>query len=307
MTSMDHAEAHERINDLALERDRFSALVEGHEPSLDGLRAHLSSCPTCRDEVDAWRRTLGLVETALGARGAPDATRPAELAGDPRVTAPPELREAVRAIAAGARKGAPRASGAPVVAAEPEHVTDVPPSPAMTVPPRNVVARRWTRLMPLAAAAAIVVFVAGGLFVADQGRQLQAARDQAQALQAVAVAVDRLLQEPSHWSVALNRPDGTAAGSLAWSTHDLVVVTTALEPPPAGYLYRCWVERNGVRSPIGEMHFAGGTGQWTGYWVGSLDNWATTALAPGSRFGVSLVPLAGGVGGSVVLAADIGS
>jgi hypothetical protein len=88
---------------------------------------------------------------------------------------------------------------------------------------------------------------------------------------------------------------------VAWSDHDLAVMTTALDKPAAGLVYRCWIERNGVRSPVGKMWFVGGLA----YWTGSLDNWATISLDDGGRFGVSLEPDTGGTGGQPVLTADL--
>jgi hypothetical protein len=110
-----------------------------------------------------------------------------------------------------------------------------------------------------------------------------------------------LLRDQDHKVVGLTAADGTMQGSVAWSDHDLAVMTTALEKPPADLVYRCWIERNGVRSPVGNMWFVGDLA----YWTGSLDDWATISLDDGGRFGVSLEPAGGGTGGQPVLAADL--
>jgi hypothetical protein len=80
------------------------------------------------------------------------------------------------------------------------------------------------------------------------------------------------------------------------------VVTLALELPPPDRVYRCWIERDGVRSPVGEMWFSGRTS----YWNGSLDEWATISFGGGGTFGISLEPVAGSEGNPAILAADLG-
>jgi hypothetical protein len=77
----------------------------------------------------------------------------------------------------------------------------------------------------------------------------------------------------------------------------------ALEPPPPDKVYRCWIERDGVRSPVGQMWFSGGTA----YWNGSLDEWARTSFEAGGTFGISLEPVSGPAGNPAILAADLGS
>jgi hypothetical protein len=117
----------------------------------------------------------------------------------------------------------------------------------------------------------------------------------------VTAVLGRVLSEPDHRVVSLAAADGTKQGSVAWSTHDLAVMTTALDRPPTGQVYRCWIERDGVRSPVGQMWFVGDLA----YWTGSLDDWATITLDGGGRFGVSLEPASGGTGGQPVLVADL--
>jgi hypothetical protein len=120
-------------------------------------------------------------------------------------------------------------------------------------------------------------------------------------LEAVAASLNRVLRDPDHQVVDLRGADGTASGSLSWSSRDLVVLTTALEPPPADRVYRCWIERDGKRSPVGQMWFAGDTA----FWNGTLDDWATTSFEAGGTFGVSLEPVAGPAGNPAVLVADL--
>ena len=79
-----------------------------------------------------------------------------------------------------------------------------------------------------------------------------------------------------HKIVELRHPDGASAGSISWSRHDWVVLTTALIEPPADQRYKCWLEEADRASWSAQMYFAGGTA----YWVGSLDEWATWEIGP---------------------------
>jgi len=167
-------------------------------------------------------------------------------------------------------------------------------------PPRSGTTRLAARLLPLVAVLAVVL-ASGGL-LANQSRQLDRARADAVALGAVTSTLDRVLVDPAHRAVTLTTADGSAGGSLIWSSHDIVILTTALAEPPAETVYRCWIERDGKRSPVGRMFFADGTG----YWTGSLDAWATTSFTAGSTFGISLEPAAGSSGSPAVLRAALG-
>jgi len=98
---------------------------------------------------------------------------------------------------------------------------------------------------------------------------------------------------------------GAVGGSISWSSQDLVVLSTALEPPVAGQRYACWlVEGSGSASMIGQMYFAG----HTAYWVGSLDQWATFRIGPTTRFAVTLQQPGSTVfSGPIYLSADLGA
>jgi len=145
------------------------------------------------------------------------------------------------------------------------------------------------------ATAAMVVALVGGAWGWSRGIEADQLREQTARLEAVTAALDRVLAAPGHWTVTLRAADGAPGGTLAWSTAELVVVTTGLPAPGPGQAYRCWVESDGVRTAIGTMTFSGGTGHWTG----SLYSLAE-AVGPGARYGVSLVP-DGGSGTPVLI------
>jgi hypothetical protein len=279
--SMQHAEAQERLSDLALEPVRLARLGGDPSPEAGALRAHLAECRQCSDDLAGWHRTWALVGAALEAPGAAGSG-----AGDGTTSemsemlrAPASLRG--RTLARIAAQGDAR--GEPVLPAGSSALT----GPRATGSPRGMRSRRWVR--GLAMAAALVIALGAGSVGWVQTHDLDRARAENAGLTATMASLDRVLATPDHWTVTLRTPDGTAGGSVAWSGSEIAVITIALPSPTGGQSYRCWVERDGVRTPIGPMWFSGSTG----YWAGPTDGWAAL-LAPGARLGVSLVPADGG-------------
>jgi hypothetical protein len=259
---MEHAEAHELLADLALEPSRLTGLDDAAAAETQPLRAHIAGCRTCAAEVVAWRRTWSMFGDARGAGAAFDT----EL-----LRAPAANRAATLAAIAG-----PAVMAAPVV-----------------------VTRRWPapRALPwLLAAAALVVAIGAGSLAWVRTSDLDRAHAESADLANVAATMDRVLADPVHWITPLTTADGAPGGTLAWSNSEIVVISAALPAPEPGQGYRCWVERNGKRTPLGSMDFTGGTG----YWAGSMAGWADL-LTPGARFGVSLVRVPGGEGTPVLV------
>lgn len=276
MSAMDHAAAHERIEDLLLEPARLDALAVSTAPEDVALREHLDGCPACRADLDGWRRvqhrlTGTLAPTSGGVMDADALVQPIDL--------PPSLRARVLA--------AVRAAERPVVPID----IDRP-------------ARRRPRLGTWLGIAASLVILAGATAITlDQANRQAAADAEARALATLVAVVDGVLAT-DHKVVELRRADGSAAGSISWSRHDWVVLTSALTEPAADHHYTCWLEDGTSSVRVGKMHFAGGTA----YWVASVDDWATWEIKPDTRFVVSLeVPDATERFGEVVLSADLGS
>ena len=153
-------------------------------------------------------------------------------------------------------------------------------------------------------AAALIVAVSGTALIVNAGHQStsQALSDEIDALGDVARWTLRVDAQPDVRRIELASTIGTAeTGSLVFSpsSTELVVVADHLAPAAAGHEYRCWVEVDGHRTPIGTMFF-GGT---LAYWVGDVP--LVGGLAPGAHFGVSLVELGTmGAPGEPVLAGD---
>jgi hypothetical protein len=293
---MDHADVREILEDAAIEPGGLERLMAGDTPSASLVAGHLAGCPDCTEELERLRRSVELIAPAI------------------RMVPPPELRE--RTLAYVAAVGRPRgpAVAATVVAGEPSTQPALAPSPR-AIPlaplpagpaPVSLADRRSMRLAPLLGlAAALVLAVSGGAFVASSSRdaelRLQAA--EIEALGDVARGTIRLDAQPDVQHVALSAI-GTQAGAgpvgqLIYSptASEVVVVADALPPPASGHEYRCWLEQDGRRTPIGKMFFGGSVA----YWVGPVPALAT--LSGPTTFGVSLIEIGGtSTGGEQVLA-----
>lgn len=283
--AMDHAAAHERIEDLLLDPRRLAALDSSTSPDDVALRAHVAGCPACRDDLDAWRN----LEHAIGA------SLPRSAADAAAATEPTELPPSLRAGVVAAARAEPRAPGATQ-------------TPDARLTPRSIDTaprRQSSRVAPLLAMAAALILVVGSAFVAlDQVAQRQATEAERAALATALAAVDRVLAEPAHVVVQLHEPDGASAGSISWSRHDWVVITDALARPPAGESYLCWLEDDGKTTLVGSMQFAG----QTAFWAASVDKWATWEITPATRFIVTRQPSTGAQPeGPVLLEAALGA
>lgn len=249
---MDHAAAHERIEDLLIEPARLATIETSTAPEDAALREHLAGCPTCANDLEAWRRLQRAVGDAL-----PTDPSAAAAAIEP-IDLPVSLR--ARTLAA-TRTG------------------DQPAAPIRIAP-----VPRARRLAPwLSLAASITILAGAGLLAVDQIERRAAAEAGARELAAAIAVVDRMLAT-EHKVVELRTVAGLPAGTISWSRHDWVVLTGALAEPAADQAYLCWLETDGRSVPIGHMEFAGATG----YWVASLDEWQTWEIGPTTRFVVTL-------------------
>jgi hypothetical protein len=256
---MDHAAAHERIEDLLLDPANLAALEASRTPEDVALREHLAGCAACAGDLDSWRRLQVAVESALprdaDASAQAEAVEPLEL--------PPSLRARVLAAVDDTDRREANRPGAPVSIAR---------------------ARRGYRLGPwVGLAAGIMVLTAAGVIAVDQVGQRAAAQADAEELAGAIAVVDRMLAT-DHKVVELRNTSGAPAGTISWSRHDWVVLTKALVEPAADSQYLCWLETDGRNVAIGRMEFAGRTA----YWVASIDEWQTWEIGPTTRFVVTL-------------------
>ena len=263
MSAMDHGTAHERIEDLLLDPVRLAAL-EGSAAADDvALRDHLAGCPACQADLDGWARLQAAIGDAL----------PRSMAGADAAVQAMELPPSLRArVLASVRSPSAEASLAPI--------------PMAGGGLRRLAALATPRTAWLGLAAALVVLVVGAGVLVSQAARLNGAQEEAQGLAAAVAAVDRVLTEPGHRVVPLTTPQGAAGGSISWTRHDLVVLSSALPAPKPGEVYRCWLNSDGEGWAVGKMYFSGNTA----YWVGSLDEWASFEIGPTTQFRVSLEP-----------------
>jgi hypothetical protein len=280
---MQHAEAHERLADLALEPRAFLAFDRDRSPEADELRAHVAGCATCSADLEAWRGTHAAVLEVLGYAPVQGSVAPFD---DHPIGLPPGLRAAVARIPrqeATAELGA--VSGAPA-----------PPVPLVRRGASSSRGRRWLGL----AAALVVAFAGAGAVAIDRVHQADVARAETAELARLIRSTEQILADPGHTSIALASASGAASGLVAWSDTDSVVIATGLNPPDAGLAYRCWVEKSGTRTAVGDMSFQ----QGIGYWWQHPSEQGGPSLWSGGRLIVTLGP-ANGPGGQELLSAPL--
>lgn len=267
---MDHNETREQLELAALEPGGLERLMAGDTPAAQAVAGHLAGCPTCTEELVRLRRSAVVI--GMGLREMP----------------PADLR--ARTLAAIRSEGVVRPL-VPAVAVMPlardGSAGEAPaPASAAAAPRRG----RLRSALPMIAtvAAAVVLSVATTSLVVNSRVDDQLA-DQARtidSLEAVTTMTLDVSAEPDAEHVELaSATDPDADGSIVFSpsTTELVVVSSGLDEPSAGYEYRCWVEIDGARERIGKMFF----GDDLSYWRGSVPVVAQATAS--STFGVSLV------------------
>jgi hypothetical protein len=275
---MQHAEAHERLADLALEPRAFLAFERDRTPEAEELRAHVASCATCSADAEAWRGTHIAVLEVLGYAPVQGSVAPFD---DQPIALPPGLRAAVARIA---RQEAVSGVGGPEA-----------PLPLVRRGAATSRGRWWLGL-----AAALVIALVGAGSVIDHAHQADVARAESVELARLVRSTEQILADPGHTSITLASASGTASGLVAWSDTDSVVIATGLNPPDAGLAYRCWVEKSGTRTAVGEMSFQ----QGIGYWWQHPSEQGGPSLWSGGRLIVTLGP-ANGPGGQELLSAPL--
>jgi hypothetical protein len=277
---MQHAEAHERLADLALEPRAFLAFDRDRSPAVEELRAHVSGCATCSADAEAWRGTHAAVLEVLGYAPVQGAVAPFD---DQPIALPSDLRAAIAQI--------PRQEAVAELGVAPGA-----PGPLLRRGPTASRARWWLGL----AAALVVAVVGAGSLAIDQAHQGDVARAESAELVRLVRSTEQILADPGHTSVTLASGSGTASGLVAWSDTDSVVIATGLNPPDAGLAYRCWVEKSGTRTAVGDMSFQ----QGIGYWWQHPSAQGGPSLWSGGRLIVTLGP-ANGPGGPALLSAPL--
>lgn len=252
---MDHAEVLDRLDAAFVGPGKLWSIDEDRTDEGVALRGHLAACPACRTEHEAL-----LATAAALAAGAPESLRPPDGARE-------RMLDRVREL------GTPRGGGR-----------------SATPAARIIPLRRRPRagvLAGLAAAAVIVLLIAGaalGRLVVPGG---EAAQDEVTQLVAAASKMDAVLGQPDHRQARLATRSATDGGSVLVSAdrHWLVVVSSALASPPQDHWYGCYLERDGQRYQLGWMQFA----ERLAYWAGPVEG-PPDLGRPGDRFVVMVEP-----------------
>ena len=255
---MDHAEALELIDDAALEPGGLDRLMSGDTPESAALAGHLVGCADCAATLAATRRTAEALRLVAAETPSPD------------------LR--ARTLALIAAVGRPRGEGAGE-ALEGAGVEQV--SFRASARQRS---RRRLAVAALGAAAVFALLAAGSFVAADLQGQLEQTRREVSHLRELSAEIGTLLQQPTARLVALRNQDGEPSGALVVdpASSRIAILTDDLPPPSAGMEYRCWVELDGQREPVGRMWFEAGLAYWAGETAG-VATWPA-----GTSFGISL-------------------
>ena len=278
---MDHDEVREQLELAATEPAGIDRLMAGDTPLAAAIAAHLAGCPSCTDELDRLRRAAIIIGDAV------------------RTTPPPELRERTLAFVREVgriREAAPEAAPAPVAAAGAALPVAVS---AATAPAAFGRGLAWVG----AIAAAVLIAVAATTFVLDRqfGERLAASEAASAGLANVTAKTVALSSQADAEQVRLAGTEDRW-GRVVYSADEgeLAVVASGLIEPAGDREYRCWVEIDGERTPVGKMFFGGDLA----FWAGPVET--VSDLPPGSKFGVSLVDTAGSdVGEPPVLTGDV--
>jgi len=267
---MDHAEARELFEIATTEPDGLERLMAGDTPDAALLAGHLAACAECTEELVRLRRAAAFIRPVI------------------RSTPPPELRD--RTLAVIAAVGRDR-STSPDLADDRSTPSSVTRTDTAEAAPLGVARSPRPRRFPerwAAAIAALMILAIAGTAVVVGTVSREAAT--VAALERITDATMRVAAEPDARRVALTAAAVSgASGALLFSpsSRELVVVSSGLPPPAAGREFRCWVEIDGQREPVGRMYFAGDVA----FWIGSVD--AVADVPAGARFGVTLADTEG--------------
>jgi hypothetical protein len=265
---MDHPEVRQWIADAVAAPGGLTALAANPTPETAAILDHLRSCVSCMAEWRAW----SVVSLGFAAAAPDDLTlRPAARAQIlDAITARPR-----QTVASATPPPATYSPAAPIPAGRPSVVpggrsgrTAGMTSAASRAARRDPAASpggapfRW---LALGAAAAALLFVAGAVLGRPLGLGGGEPAPTSGAIRILATAAD-VLQGQGYSLAHLETPDGTPGGFVAVSPGSgrLVVVSRALAEPSGGARYLCYLERDGIRTAVGPMHFDGGVAYWAG-------------------------------------------
>ena len=281
---MDHDATREQLELAAVEPGGLERLMAGDTATAQAVAAHLAGCEACSEELARLQRSAALIRSVV------------------RESPPDDLR--ARTLAAVRTQGVPRPLASASASAVGMPLIETPVGAAagtgnapVAAPGVAIAPRRGLRIRPAfgmvaTVAAAVVLSVVTTTLVvgARVDGQLAAQAETIADLEHVTTTTLAVSAQPDAEHVTLAAVNNSGAnGNLVFSpsTAELAVVATGLQPPAAGFEYRCWVSVDGSRQRVGKMFFA----EDLAYWVGSVP--AVSGLSSGATFGVSLVGASG--------------
>jgi hypothetical protein len=286
---MEHADVLELIEIAAAEPDGLVRLTAGDTPDAAAVAGHLAGCEACAADLARTARTSTIAREAI--RELPDpALRARTLAFVRDVGIDRSARQEAtgpRLVPASGAVTAPVAAPISITAPAPEAVPGRAP---VVLAPKSV--RSRTPFWAAAGVAAVLIAGVAG-FAAGGAANTGSPSDNPAVAMAAAQTTMHIAEQQDAVHLALaSTGGGMAKGNVIYSpaTGELSMTATGLDPAPAGTEYACWVEQNGQRRRIGLMYVEGHDGTWAGPVSGLAD------LAPGTAFGVTVVPAGGGTG-----------
>jgi hypothetical protein len=264
---MDHAEVREALELAVVEPGGLDAFLHGDSPEAVAANQHLAEGAACRVQLSELRESAQTIRQVI------------------RTTPSPDLRaRTLDLVAAHDRARALRAGAEP--------------------PRRRFSFRALVPAVALATATAAVItgtvvwrVMDTRLTTADG--QIAQQRNAIAGLSAVADWTLRVGAAPDATLVQLAPASngGNAAGTVILSADrgELVMVASGLPALPAGYEYRCWIDRGNGPERIGRMYRVG----QIDYWGGAVER--IRGLTGPFTMGVSLASQAGDAGGDEVL------
>ncbi len=288
---MDHADVQGLLLE-AMERPGGLVAFQG-DPSAAAAdaRAHIAGCAGCAAEWRAWSlTTLGLASAAPDVEGPAPEVRAAIMAAVSARPRPASATMRTPARGAGPAVRSSPAAAPPAPMAGPAPMADRTAAPPPTGPSAGVTTGRvregWVRGRDpsraptpapsaartgpglrwglLGAAAAVLLLVVGAV-IGQQSSGGGAEPRRGDPTRALAVAAG-ILYGNGFGLARLTTPDGQPGGVVIVSPGSgrIAVMTDALEPPPAGVRYWCYLERDGTEYVVGPMWFDDDLAFWAG-------------------------------------------
>ena len=266
---MDHEETREQLELAALEPGGLERLMAGDTPVAQAVAGHLAGCDACTEELVRLRRSSAVIRSGL-----------AEMP-------PADLRARTLATIRAAGVARPLVAAVAVMPLAEASSGGEGTTVAVTPTTRRGRGRSALPMIVTIAAAIVLSVVTTSLIVGSRvDDQLAQQKQTITALEDVTTMSMEVSAEPDSEHVQLaGVSDPALDASLVYSpsTTELVITTSDLTKPAAGFEYRCWVEIGGKRERIGKMFF----GDTLAYWGGPVP--AVAGASSTSTFGISLV------------------